>query len=204
MEEVANSSNSDNLTNNSISSDPASAKSTPTKKKPGRKKKVKTPEKPGTDGTAGTGTGEGEAVPSSVQETQEPKKPKKGGLWALPIVPKPPQKPPPPAERRKSPVPPAGAAKSKGDVDLCDVWRQAFGKGGVGSEKKAEVKAEPVDEKAVQRRKKTILDVPPEARRRPKPSYGGLIHFAPDWEAKVGNEYCLCVLFMSSILINII
>ena len=93
---------------------------------------------------------------------------------------------------------PPNAAKSKGDVDLCDVWRQAFGKGGVGSEKKAnvkaEVKAEPAEEKAaVQRRKKTILDVPPEARRRPRPSYGGLIHFAPDWEAKVRNEYCFCV-----------
>ena len=55
---------------------------------------------------------------------------------------------------------------------------------------KAEVKAEPVEDSkqpssAVQLKKKTILDVPPEARRRPKPSYGGLIHFAPDWEAKV-------------------
>ena len=40
---------------------------------------------------------------------------------------KPPQKPPPhSAERRKSPVPPGSGvgAKSKGDVDLCDVWRQ--------------------------------------------------------------------------------
>ena len=59
---------------------------------------------------------------------------------------------------------------------------------------KAEVKAEPVEDSkqpsasAVQLglKKKTILDVPPEARRRPKPTYGGLIHFAPDWEAKVG------------------
>ena len=46
MEAALNSSNSENnLTNNSISSDPASAKSTPTKKKPGRKKKIQTPEK---------------------------------------------------------------------------------------------------------------------------------------------------------------
>ena len=59
---------------------------------------------------------------------------------------------------------------------------------------KAEVKAEPVEDSkqpssAVQLglKKKTILDVPPEARRRPKPSYGGLIHFAPDWEAKVST-----------------
>ena len=60
---------------------------------------------------------------------------------------------------------------------------------------KAEVKAEPVEEKqqssSVQLglKKKTILDVPPEARRRPKPSYGGLIHFAPDWEAKVSTVH---------------
>ena len=117
-----------------MSSDPASAKSTPTKKKPGRKKKVKTPEKSDIP-AAGNGTeetSEGAAVAtqqSSVQlETQQEqptKKPKKGGLWALPIVPKPPQKPPPhSAERRKSPVPPSVGAKSKGDVDLCDVWRQ--------------------------------------------------------------------------------
>ena len=202
VEDVANSSASENLTNNSISSDPASAKSTPTKKKPGRKKKTKTPEKPPEEG-------EGEAVPSAPVDvacakggvdTEGKKQPKKGGLWALPIVPKPPQKPPPPAERRKSPVPPA--AKSK-DVDLCDVWRQAFGSGGGGGsggvggggEKKAavkaEVKAEPAEEK-VQRRKKTILDVPPETRRRPRPSYGGLIHFAPDWEAKVRKHHERC------------
>ena len=39
-----------------MSSDPASAKSTPTKKKPGRKKKVKTPEK--SDPPSGNGTEE--------------------------------------------------------------------------------------------------------------------------------------------------
>ena len=33
--------------------------------------------------------------------------------------------------------------------------------------------------------KKTFLDIPPEKRRRPKPNFGGLIHFSPDWERAV-------------------
>lgn len=99
----------------------SSAKSTPTKKSsssPGKKKKHQS----------------GEAVINDDGVSERPKesqsKPKKGGLWALPIVPKLPQKPTPPEKRKSSgsPVPPTKSKKDSGSgVDLCDVWRQAFG-----------------------------------------------------------------------------
>ena len=194
-------------------SNPSSVKSTPTKKKPGRKSKscsVTVNDNPsvevadGADDTkeARTETGPGHKKPPAAQQ----QKPKKGGLWALPIVPKLPQKPPP-TERRRSPVPP----KPK-EVDLSDIWRQAFGgdkgkKGAAGgtsspgssarssspmSHGGEKIKQEPLTGEKKKKRKRTILDVPPEVRRRPKPSYGGLIHFAPDWEAKVKKHHVKC------------
>ena len=54
-----------------MSSDPASAKSTPTKKKPGRKKKVKTPEK--SDIPAGNGAEEAAEAATSEGKEKEPR-----------------------------------------------------------------------------------------------------------------------------------
>ncbi len=120
---------------------------------------------------------------------------KKGGLWALPIVPKLPQKS---SEKKRlsSPTPQVKSvsqqATNSKEVDLCDVWRQAFGARktagkNVRSESQAVVKSEPEEPKA-----KTYFDVPPEVRRRPRPKFGGLIHFAPDWEAKVQSHHAKC------------
>ena len=146
-------------------------------------------------------------------------KPKKGGTWALPIVPKMPQKPP--TEKRKglAPLPnlPVGKAKKtqdktaanavvnnkNGTQGLANVWLQAFGakpnpeanggqaqvkqEPGLGSEGSSSGQAS--TEKLRKPAKKTYLDIPPEKRRRPKPNFGGLIHFSPDWERAVQRHH---------------
>jgi hypothetical protein len=43
---------------------------------------------------------------------------------------------------------------------------------------------------------KSFLDIPPEVRRRPKPTFGGLIHFSPDWERCVRSHHERCRLPM--------
>ena len=145
-------------------------------------------------------------------------KPKKGGTWALPIVPKMPQKSA--VEKRKNLVPlPSVAlpnkartvesnsgAKASGVVDkkavgggggLANVWLQAFGAkppppapqrgpGTIKQEAGVDSKEKLTDIKPA---KKTYLDIPPEKRRRPKPNFGGLIHFSPDWERAVQKHH---------------
>ena len=142
-------------------------------------------------------------------------KPKKGGTWALPIVPKMPQKPS--AEKRKglAPLPnlPVGKTKktqekaaavvnNKNSGGLANVWLQAFGakpnpdanggpaqvkqEPGIGSEGSSSGSS---TEKLRKPAKKTYLDIPPEKRRRPKPNFGGLIHFSPDWERAVQRHH---------------
>ena len=156
---------------------------------------------------------------SSLQQVKVEEKPKKGGTWALPIVPKMPQKPqgekrkglaplpniPMPAKTKKSEVRPkssstkssaptpntlasgggSGNAKAGGG-GLANVWLQAFG---AKPSVTKTPKQEPVESKEKLREvkvtKKTYLDIPPELRRRPKPKFGGLIHFSPDWERAV-------------------
>lgn len=135
-------------------------------------------------------------------------KPKKGGTWALPIVPKMPQKP---GEKKKNASSPSKAVKSKkaesanpansgAGTGLANVWLQAFGaKPAVSKNIKQEVvtpsnstsaSGGPGDElKDVKPSKKTYLDIPPEKRRRPKPNFGGLIHFSPDWERAVQKHH---------------
>ena len=82
---------------------------------------------------------------------------------------------------------------------LADVWRQAFG--AAKPKKPADpvavpvraVKQEPATTEAVVKKdEKTYLDIPPEIRRRPKPTFGGLIHFSPDWERSVRTHHEQC------------
>ena len=144
----------------------------------------------------------------------KPKKP--GGTWALPIVPKMPQKPG--TEKRKglAPLPnlPMGKAKKaqdkgnssgKSNQGLTNVWLQAFGakpsapapagNASGPSFGKPLVKQEqavpegPIEKLREPASKKTYLDIPPEKRRRPKPNFGGLIHFSPDWERAVQRHH---------------
>jgi hypothetical protein len=148
-------------------------------------------------------------------------KPKKGGTWALPIVPKMPQKQP--VDKRKGlatlPNLPSAKVKKKesssatgsgiseghngqssteaGKGGLANVWFQAFGAKPVSVNSKAikqeassvtaDIGDKPKDVKVGA--KKTYLDIPPEKRRRPRPSFGGLIHFAPDWERAVQKHH---------------
>lgn len=138
------------------------------KKSPGRKKKQKSQDNNNSD---------------------DVKPNKKGSLLAFPMVPKPPQKLA--KKNANSSANTAGNKTNQKDskgVDLCDVWRQAFGakskKGANGSS--AKVKEE-VDDSV-----KTYLDIPPEVRRKPRPNFGGLIHFAPDWEHRVRLHHENC------------
>ena len=153
--------------------------------------------------------------------TSKEEKPKKGGTWALPIVPKMPQKPG--VEKRKglAPLPnmqPPAVVKAKKNQEkttnvvannnkskqgLANVWLQAFGAkpspGAAASTanaglSKTQVKQEPgisegSSDKLRKPAKKTYLDIPPEKRRRPKPNFGGLIHFSPDWERAVQRHH---------------
>ena len=79
---------------------------------------------------------------------------------------------------------------------LADVWRQAFG----AVKPKKPVEVSPLNNKLLIKqeidaetcKKITYLDIPPEVRRRPKPSFGGLIHFPPDWERAVKRHHEKC------------
>ena len=83
-----------------------------------------------------------------------------------------------------------------GNGALVDVWRQAFG----AVKPKKPVDASPLNNKLLIKqeidaetcKKITYLDIPPEVRRRPKPSFGGLIHFPPDWERAVKRHHEKC------------
>ncbi len=156
-------------------------------------------------------------------------KPKKGGLWAMPIVPKLPQKKtekkpgvlratttpagviipsivakPAAAAAAGAKLPASASAANKKDVDLSAVWRQAFGAktGGAGGKSESsaagpsKVKSDPDSSSSGKggggKTARSLRDVPPEARRRSRPPYGGLIHFAPDWEQRVGRHHAKC------------
>ncbi len=182
------------------------AASTP-KKSPG-KKKVNEEAETKEDSASNKATPNGVASKPSSEDLNKP--PKKGGLWALPIVPKLPQKP----EKKQNPTMTPPGIKQKGpptvikprilkkEMDLSEVWRQAFGANKQQSTKKeaAEIKSEmkresvsATSEQATKAKvKKTFLDVKPEVRRRRRPSFGGLIHFAPDWEQRVRRHHQKC------------
>ena len=88
------------------------------------------------------------------------------------------------------------SATGNGTGAIADVWRQAFG--AVKPNKPVEIS--PLKNKLLIKqeidaetcKKITYLDIPPEVRRRPKPSFGGLIHFPPDWERAVKRHHEKC------------
>ena len=90
---------------------------------------------------------------------------------------------------------------------LADVWRQAFG----AVKPKKPIEVSPLNNKLLIKqeidaetcKKSTYLDIPPEVRRRPKPTFGGLIHFPPDWERAVKKHHEKCRLPMPLIKGNI-
>lgn len=137
---------------------------------------------------------------------------RKGPLWGLPIVPKPPVKAvEKPREKPKVaaavPEPVAEVPTSQGGskVSVNNVWLQAFGAGGGKPKKKAvsepiavprngakkSVKAEKVEREAAPK-PFSILDIPPEVRRKARPVFGGLIHFTPDWARAVRRHHERC------------
>ena len=152
---------------------------------------------------------------NSCSTVKEEKPKKSGGTWALPIVPKMPQKPQAAGEKRKGLVSLPKVAslpktkkkeaeaknvssqKPNANQGLASVWLQAFGaKPSLSNNKgiKQEIGvAGSIDSKEklqdIKIAKKTYLDIPPEKRRRPKPAFGGLIHFSPDWERAVQKHH---------------
>ena len=159
--------------------EPSPKKETPKKEK--KKKEKKSPEK--------EKKSPGRKKKDEKDNNNTSAKPnKKGGLWALPIVPKPPQKPSDKQQRRDSPAP---MIKDPKDVDLCDVWRQAFG-GSKSKDAKIKQENENLDLLPLKKGQKRYLDIPPETRRKPRPNFGGLIHFAPDWQASVKKHHVKC------------
>ena len=129
---------------------------------------------------------------------------KKSPLWGLPNVAKPPvktekvpEKPKPKVEPEKEPEKPS----NKGSVNP-NVWLQAFGAGDSKSKKKeaesttkssnGATKAQIKTEKEEVAATSTILDIPPEVRRKSRPKFGGLIHFDPDWNRGVRRHHERC------------
>ena len=94
----------------------------------------------------------------------------------------------------------AAAASASSTAPLADVWRQAFGAKPKKAENPGNGKSGKVDQQqpqgadgpVVKKCEKTYLDIPPEVRRRPKPVFGGLIHFSPDWERAVFHHHDRC------------
>ena len=135
---------------------------------------------------------------------------RKGPLWGLPIVPKPPVKPAekPPREKPKVAVVPEPVAEVQpsqvgSKASVTNVWLQAFGAGSAKPKKKVvsepvarngakkSAKAEKVEREAAPK-PSSILDIPPEVRRKPRPVFGGLIHFSPDWARAVRRHHERC------------
>lgn len=125
---------------------------------------------------------------------------RKGPLWGLPkaaesILPKP-QKPvdKPPSRDKTNSVSKAEPRAKDGKVSVNDVWLQAFG--GVKTKKRpADRETPPKKIAKVEREEKTvqsILRIPPEMRRKPRPDFGGLIHFSPDWIRSVRRHHERC------------
>ena len=119
---------------------------------------------------------------------------KKGALWGLPIVPKPPvkssDKPTETTKIKEEKV----IEKSSGKVSVNDVWLQAFGAGRNKSKKKESEAPVTSTQKSVKTESEstTILDIPPEIRRKPRPKFGGLIHFDSDWSRAVRRHHERC------------
>lgn len=111
--------------------------------------------------------------------------PKKGGTWALPIVPKMPQKPGDKKSDKNGPQ----SKKTKEPQGFASVWLQAFGAKPVTVKQETVSSPAPSEELQETKMAKTYLDIPPEKRRRPKPNFGGLIHFSPDWERAVQRHH---------------
>ena len=88
-------------------------------------------------------------------------------------------------------------SSTKSSITNARVWLQAFG--GSNSQKKevfedsthnakkiSEIAKEPIVATS------TILEIPPEVRRKPRPKFGGLIHFDPDWNRGVRRHHERC------------
>eukprot|EP00092_Neocalanus_flemingeri_P015678 GFUD01016972.1.p1 GENE.GFUD01016972.1~~GFUD01016972.1.p1 ORF type:complete len:2025 (+),score=728.26 GFUD01016972.1:126-6200(+) len=134
---------------------------------------------------------------------------RKGPLWGLPVVPKPPVKPvEKPREKPKvvevvEEVMEVQTNQAGSKVSVNDVWLQAFGAGSAKPKKKVvpepvarngakkSAKAEKVEREVVAK-PSSILDIPPEVRRKPRPVFGGLIHFSPDWARAVRRHHERC------------
>ena len=131
---------------------------------------------------------------------------KKGALWGLPNLPNI-TKPPVKNEKVKKEIKQEEKVieKASNKSSVTNVWLQAFGAGGGGGKAKKKENDDPpsnlsngakkpikTEKEPVVVASKTILDIPPEVRRKPRPKFGGLIHFDPDWNRAVRRHHERC------------
>lgn len=88
-------------------------------------------------------------------------------------------------------------SSTKSSISNAKVWLQAFGASNLqkqevirdstlNAKKISEIAKEPIIATS------TILEIPPEVRRKPRPKFGGLIHFDPDWNRGVRRHHERC------------
>ena len=90
-------------------------------------------------------------------------------------------------------------SSTKSSVTNAKVWLQAFGASDSSLQKKECSKNSTDSDKNISKVAKepvlassSILEIPPEVRRKPRPKFGGLIHFDPDWNRGVRRHHERC------------
>ena len=85
-------------------------------------------------------------------------------------------------------------SSTKSSITNAKVWLQAFGASSSNLQKQDVFKDS--SEKKISKEPivatSTILEIPPEVRRKPRPKFGGLIHFDPDWNRGVRRHHERC------------
>ena len=123
---------------------------------------------------------------------------KKSSLWGLPNNTKNPEENDTISEKVNSKESENSSEKScaKSSVTNANVWLQAFGARGNNKVEKNDISEN--NKKILKKEKEpvvassTILDIPPEVRRKSRPKFGGLIHFDPDWCRRVRLHHERC------------
>lgn len=115
----------------------------------------------------------------------------KGPVWGFPAVQKTPVKE---TEIPKPEKPPEVTESTNGSSksSLNNKWLQAFGAPVVKSKKSGEGKSRKQHLSDDVTEQRTVLDIPPEIRRKPRPNFGGLLHFTSDWTRSVKRHHERC------------
>ena len=96
-------------------------------------------------------------------------------------------------ETVKSPEPSEPTEPVKKEVSV-EKWYQAFGASDTRNKKKPDknIQKIQVKEEVEEKTAISILDIPPEIRRKSRPNFGGIVHFSPDWNRLVKRHHDRC------------